>query len=134
MNWKKFFSTLFVGFITYWLAGGLFYAFVFKSFLPEMPEEQHPDMMKYIFLGCVLMTLLLTYIFNFIGGLTSLKNAIVHGTIICVIVAATMHTFYFQEMPEWNMIQRLLDIAINGIMGALTSLTIFHVSKLISKS
>lgn len=127
MNVKNFFLSFFVGLIVYWLSGGLFYEFLFKSLLPAMPEENSANMMKCIIVGCMLMTLLLTYIFNRIGGLNTHKEAVIHGGVVSLIVGGAMHAFYFYSMSEWSMIQRGIDLCINFIMGVLTSSSIYHV-------
>jgi hypothetical protein len=135
MTAKKFTIYFVFGFMAYWFLGGLFYGFVFKSLLPAMPEGENADMMKFIFIGCMIMTLLFTFIYSRIGGLNSYKDAIVNGGMISLLIAAAMHTFYFMLMPGWTTTQRLIDLVINFIIGGLTScIMLFAYSKLIKKA
>lgn len=134
MNIKKFVIFFVFGFTAYWLLGGLFYAFIFKSLLPAMPEGENPDMMKWIFIGCIIMTILYAFIYTRIGGLNSYKDGIINGGIMNLIVAAAMHSFYFTLMQGWTMPQRLVDLFINFLMGAITSCVMYFAYNKICKS
>lgn len=129
MTIKNFSISTVVGFLVYWLLGGLFYAYIFKSFLPAMPEDGNESMTIIITFGCFIMAVLFAFVYNRIGGASNPKEAIVNGGFISLIVAAAMHTFYFQLMPEWTLQQRGLDLIINFLMGSITSFAIYFVLK-----
>lgn len=134
MNLKKFLILFIFGFTAYWLLGGLFYGFIFASILPPMPEGENPEMMMYIMIGCAFMALLYAFIYSRIGGLNSYKDAIINGGLISMIMAASMHAFYFSLMPSWTPTQRVFDLFINFLMGGLTSSILFLVLDKIFKN
>lgn len=123
MNLRNSIVSFIAGFIVYWFSGGLIYGLILKSFFPPMPET--PEMMTCIFVGCLIAVALLTFVFNNIGGLTSIQKGFVRGGIICMMVGAAMHAYFYLQMPEWSPIQRLVDLFCNFLMGGLASSSMF---------
>lgn len=122
----KFIVSTIVGFLVYFALGFVFYGFLFSTFLPH-PEETSGMMIK-ITAGCFFSGMLLAYIFTFIGGSATSKQAMCTGAILMGILALIMHSFTYDCMPSWNITHRITDLFINIVMGAITAEAIWFVS------
>lgn len=122
----KFIVATFVGFIVYFMLAWLIYGVLFSTLIPH-PEET-PQMMYMVTAGCLFTSMLLAYIFIYLGGAANASQAIRNGGILMGLLALTMHAFTYDCMKDWTWTHRFIDLVTNIFLGMAMGWSIWFVS------
>lgn len=120
MNTKNFIIGGLAGGIVNFLAGWLFYGVLFSS---VMPADENMSML-FIFLGCLMFGVLLSYIYNQWANISTWMTGLTAGAVLGTITALWSNFFRFasETSVDWGLFA--LDAGISAAMGAITGAVI----------
>ena len=130
MNTKSFLVAGVVGGIVYWLLGWLFYGILLVDFFPQ-PEES-TNAMIYIFLGCIVYGLFLSYIYNRWAQISTAATGAKAGLILGIFMSLFWNFFNLAMTAEATYEMAVADVGISTLMTAITGAVIGVISGKVS--
>ena len=127
MNVKNVSVSGIVGAIVNFLLGWLFYGMLFKDSYPQPDESEGSNSLIFIFLGCLVFSLFIAYIYDKWAQINTLATGAKAGAIIGLFMGLCYNLFSLamsDECREWTMQLAVLDTAINIVMTAITGAVI----------
>ncbi len=119
MNVKNLIAGALGGGLVYWLLGAVFYGMLFTNIYPDNGNQN----MVFIFLGCLVFALLMTYIFIQWANITIPMTGAKAGAILGLLYGLSMNFFmYASQVPNYS--NMLLDTVITAVSGAVTGAVI----------
>lgn len=119
MNTKSFFLSGIVGAIVYFLLGCLFYGVLF----PEIHGTNVEPCLLMIFLGCLFMSLLVSFIYNRWANITTFSTGLKAGFVIGLLYTLSMNFFmYSSKELDTNFfillaIESIILAIVGGVVG-----------------
>jgi len=117
MKTKNFLVAGIVGGIVDFLLGWLFYGILFKDSFPQ-PEESSQTML-YIFLGCLMFGLFMSYIFSQWAQISTVKTGAKAGAIIGIFLGLYFNFFNMAMNSEATINMAALDVVLSIVMSAI---------------
>jgi hypothetical protein len=126
MNVKNLVAGTLGGGLVYFLLGWVFYEMLFTNIYPDNGNQN----MVFIFIGCLVFTLLLTYIFTQWANITNPMTGAKAGALVGLLYGLSMNFFMYACMTP-NYGNMILDTLITAIMaGAAGAVIAFILGKL----
>lgn len=117
MKTKNFLIAGTIGGIVDFLLGWVFYGMLFVNVFPQ-PEES-PEMMLYIFLGCLTFGLFVAYIFTQWAQISTASTGAKAGAIIGLFIGLFYNFFNLAMLPDVTTQLAALDVGISVVMSAI---------------
>lgn len=120
MKIKNFVIAGIVGGIVNFLLGWLFYGELFKDFFPQ---DEATMRLEFIFFGCLVYGLFISYIFTKWAGITEAATGAKAGAVIGFFYALSVNLFMMSSKePDYQML--VMDTAITIVMSAIVGAVI----------
>lgn len=124
MNIKNFVIAGIVGGIVDFFLGWLFYGMLFKDFFPQ---DEATMKLEFIFMGCLIYGLFISFIFTKWAGITQAATGAKAGAVIGFFYALSVNLFMMSSKePNYEML--VMDTAITIVMSAIVGVAIAAVN------